>query len=139
MQWQKGQSGNPAGRPRGSRNKSTIALRNRLLERVNAIMDKAMEKAEEGNIAAMRLCIDRVLPACKDAPIECELPPLEKPADSVAATAELMAAVAVGDITPSEAAHLAKLIEAHVRAIAIHEFGERLSKLEKDYDEEESE
>jgi len=137
MQWQKGQSGNPAGRPRGSRNKSTIALRNKLLERVNEIMDKAIEKAGQGNIAAMRLCIDRVLPACKDAPVECELPPLQKPADSIAATAELVAAVAAGDLTPSEAANLAKLIDAHVKAIEMHDLEERLTRLENQNSQEE--
>jgi hypothetical protein len=60
------------------------------------------------------------------------LPPLEKPADSVAATATLVAAVAEGELTPSEAAQLAKVIEVYVRAIETKVFDERLASLEKE-------
>src|SRR5262249_34207368 len=57
-------------------------------------------------------------------------PRRERPADSVAAAAEIVAAVAAGELTPSEAADLAKVVDVYVRAIATTAFDERLTKLE---------
>jgi Family of unknown function (DUF5681) len=84
MQFQKGQSGNPAGRPRGSRNRTTILMQALLADRAEAIGRKVIQLAEDGDMAAIRLCMDRLAPAPKDEPVDIELPPLEKPADSVA-------------------------------------------------------
>jgi hypothetical protein len=57
---------------------------------------------------------------------------LEKPADSVAAAAKIAAGVASGELTPSEAAELAKVIDVYVRAIDSKGFDERLTKLEEE-------
>ena len=95
-----------------------------------AIGRKAIEMAKQGDMAAIRLCMDRLAPVRKGEPVAFELPPLEKPADSVAAVAEIVAAVAAGEFTPSEAADLAKVIDIYVRAIATKAFDERLTKLE---------
>jgi hypothetical protein len=51
-------------------------------------------------------------------------------ADVVKASAALLEAVASGELTPSEAAELGKLVEAHVRAIEATEIEERLKRLE---------
>src|SRR6266540_3836410 len=103
MPFEKGESGNPAGRPRGSRNRTALLMENLLSYEAEAIGRKAVELA-----------------------------PLEKPADSVAAAATLVAAVAEGELTPSEAAQLAKVIEVYVRAIETKVFDERLASLEKE-------
>ncbi len=58
------------------------------------------------------------------------LPAVERIADVVKASAALLQAVASGELTPSEAADLGKLIEAHVRAIDVTEIQERLARLE---------
>jgi hypothetical protein len=57
---------------------------------------------------------------------------LEKPADSVAAAAKIAAGVASGELTPSEAAELAKVVDIYVRAIDSKGFNERLTKLEQE-------
>jgi len=130
MPFEKGESGNPAGRPRGSRNRATLLMESLLADDAEAIGRKAIELAKQGDMAAIRLCMDRLAPAPKGEPVAFELPPLEKPADSVAAAAEIVAAVAAGELTPSEAAELAKVIDVYVRAIATKTFDERLTKLE---------
>jgi len=130
MPFQKGESGNPAGRPRGARNRTTVLLENLLAEDGEAIARKAIELAKAGETAALRMCLDRLVRARKDEPVVFDLPLLDTAADSVAAAARIVAAVADGDLTPSEAVDLAKVIDVYVGALATKGFEERLNKLE---------
>ncbi|HZD27429.1 MAG TPA: DUF5681 domain-containing protein [Xanthobacteraceae bacterium] len=132
MSFQKGESGNPAGRPRGARNRATLLMQNLLADDAEAIGRKAIEIAKAGDLAAIRLCMDRLAPARKDEPVAFELPPLEKPADSVAATASIVAAVAAGELTPSQAAELSKVVDVYLRALENKGFDERVTKLENE-------
>jgi hypothetical protein len=125
-----GQSGNPAGRPKGSRNKATLALDALLDGEGEAITRKAIELATSGDTVALRLCLDRILPVRKDRPVTFALPPIDTTADLVKATSSLLQAVAAGDLTPSEAAELGKLVDAHVRAIEVTDIQERLARIE---------
>ncbi|SRR5216683_3152928 len=128
-QFQPGQSGNPNGRPKGSRNAATLALES-LLDG-EALTRKAVELALTGDIAALRLCLDRILPPRKDRPVSFEMPPINNAVDARAASAALLAAVASGDLTPSEASEVGKLIDGYVRSIEVTEVLARLDKLEK--------
>jgi hypothetical protein len=130
MPFQNGQSGNPAGRPRGARNKRTIALENIMDAESEVITRKAIEMAKGGHIAAIRMVIDRLAPVRKDRAVEFELPPLNRPADAVAASVAIAAAVAAGDLTPLEAAQLSKVVDGYVQALEAHSFEQRLAKLE---------
>jgi hypothetical protein len=129
--FRKGASGNPAGRPNGARNKATLAAEVLLDGEAEAITRKAIEKAKEGDATALRLCLERILPARKDRPVAFNLPPIVSASDAVAAAGALLAAVAEGDLTPSEAAELSKLVDICIHSIEATEFEERLSKLEK--------
>ena len=60
----KGRSGNPRGRPAGSRNKKTLAAAVLLEGESEALTRKAVELALEGDPTALRLCIERILPPC---------------------------------------------------------------------------
>jgi hypothetical protein len=131
MLFQKGQSGNPAGRPRGSRNRSKLLFQDRLDADVEAIADKVVALAKAGDIAAIRLCVDRLLPVRKGEPIEFELPPFETAADTVRAAAMIATAVSAGELTPAEAADLAKVLDIYVRALETAGFEERLMRLER--------
>src|SRR5262249_57635574 len=62
MPFQKGQSGNPAGRPRGIVNRATALAQNLLSERAEGIARKVIELAEEGDMAAIRVCMERLRP-----------------------------------------------------------------------------
>src|SRR5262245_49886023 len=108
MRFQKGQSGNPAGRPRGIVNRATALAQNLLSERAEGIARKVIELAEEGDMAAIRVCMERLVPPIKHQPVAVELPPIQKPADSVEAVASIAAAVAAGDLTAAQAAELAR-------------------------------
>lgn len=130
MPFEKGQSGNPAGRPPGVRNKATILLQNLMDDRAEAIARKVIDMAAEGNIAAIRMCLDRLVPVRRQEPIAFEFPPLDKPADSVTAATTIVSAVAAGELAPSEASELAKVIAIYLRALEATSFEERLAKLE---------
>jgi hypothetical protein len=51
--------------------------------------------------------------------------------DAVNAAAAIVEGVASGDLTPSEAAELSKVIDSYARTLQVAEFEERISKLEK--------
>jgi Family of unknown function (DUF5681) len=130
MLFQKGQSGNPAGRPRGSCNRATALFRDLLEDNAEAIVRKAISLAKTGDMSAIRVCMDRLAPARRKAPVAFPLPPLEKAADTVAAVTRIVAAVADGELTPAEAAELAKVIDIYLRSLETTGFEERLTRLE---------
>jgi Family of unknown function (DUF5681) len=129
-QFQPGQSGNPSGRPKGSRNAATLALESLLDGEAEALTRKAVELALAGDITALRLCLDRILPPRKDRPIAFEMPPINNAQDARAASAALLVAVSSGNLTPSEASEVGKLIDGYVKSIEITEVLARLDKLE---------
>ena len=132
MLFRKGQSGNPSGRPRGSRNRATILFQNLLEDDAEAIARKTVDMAKAGDIAAIRICMDRLAPARKTDAIAFELPRLDKATDSVTAAAKIVAGVAAGDLAPAEAADLAKVMDIYLRALATSSFEERLARLESE-------
>jgi hypothetical protein len=91
------------------------------------ITRKAIDMAKDGDTIALRMCMDRLLPVRKDRTVAFALPKLETSADAVQATAALVEAVAVGDLTPSEAAELSKLVEGFTRAVDLHDIQTRLA------------
>ena len=131
MKFKKGQSGNPGGRPKGTRNKTTLAMEELLDGEAEIITRKAIEKAKEGDMAAIRLCLERILPTIKSRPIEIDLPPVETAEDITAAQGAVIAAMARGEITPDDASTVAGVLEAKRRAIETVELEKRLDILEK--------
>jgi hypothetical protein len=129
--FRKGLSGNPRGRPLGARNRATIAMEALLDGEAEAITRKAVEKAKEGDTTALRLCLERILPPRKDRPIALLMPKLSTVADAAALMAAITSAVAIGDVTTSEAAELAKLIDTYVRAVEATDLDKRLRAIEQ--------
>jgi Family of unknown function (DUF5681) len=130
MQFQKGQSGNPAGRPRGSRNKTTVLLQSLLEGEAEAIARKAIEMAKNGDITAIKVCMDRLASVRRKDPIAFELPPVGKARDASAAMAAVISAVGAGELTTGEAAEAAKIVDSYVRTLLATDFEERLERLE---------
>jgi hypothetical protein len=96
-----------------------------------ALTQKAIELALGGDMMALRMCLDRILPARKDRPVSIEMPTINTAEDAKSASAALLAAVAAGSLTPSEAAEIGKLVDGYVRAVETTEVLKRLEKLEK--------
>ena len=115
--FEKGRSGNPAGRRPGSRNKATLAAAALLAGEAEALTRTAVELALAGDPTAMRLCIERLLPPCRERAVRFCLPPIESVSDISAAMQAVTSALAKGDITPGEAATIAGVVETFARAI----------------------
>ena len=123
----KGRSGNPAGRPRGSINRSTRAAQLLLDGEATALSRKAVELALAGT--ALRLCLDRTV-APRDRSVELALPPINSAADILGAIKAVADAVGRGGITPAEGFALSQMIESFLRAIDASDFDNRLRQLE---------
>lgn len=121
--------GNP-GRPPGARHKSTQAVLVLLDGEAVALTRKAIEKALEGDITALRLCLDRIAPPQKDPTVVFRLPTMTCAGDAAKAAAAVLAAVAEGELTPGEGAQVMALIDGYGRAIAATELEARLTALE---------
>jgi hypothetical protein len=125
-----GQSGNPSGRPKGSRHKTTLAIEKLLDGEGEEITLKAIELAKGGSMAAIRICLDRLAPPRKDRPILFTLPKMEKAGDAATASAAIVEAASAGELTPSEAGELMKIVESYARTLQVSDFEARLARLE---------
>jgi uncharacterized protein DUF5681 len=113
----KGQSGNPAGRPLGSKNKATLAAQALLDGEAEALTRKAVELALAGNPLALKLCLDRIQGPRRERTVAFRLPPIASAADLAAAMAAIADATAAGELTPAEAFDLARVAEGFLRVI----------------------
>jgi Family of unknown function (DUF5681) len=114
-QFQKGQSGNPQGKPKGALNHATRAAQMLLDGESDAITRKCIEMALAGDSTALRLCLERLVPPRKDRPISFALPKLESADDAAAAMAAIAEGVANGELTPLEARDVAAIVESFVK------------------------
>ena len=114
-----GASGNPAGRPKGARSKAALRLEELLREEIDEIAAKVLELARSGEARILKACLDRLSPVPRGRPLAFALPPLKKVADLPKAAGALLAAVAEGELSPTEASELARLVDAHIRAIEL--------------------
>ena len=63
--FQKGRSGNPAGRRPGTRNRATQAVEVLLEGEAEALTRRAIELAFEGDATVLKLCLERIVPRLK--------------------------------------------------------------------------
>jgi len=96
----------------------------------DAVVRAVIEKAKEGDMLAAKIILDRVAPLRKGRPIEIDIPAAKSAGDIANAMANLIIAMAAGEITPDEAATVASVIEVRRRTIETLELDERLRALE---------
>ncbi|HVH81880.1 MAG TPA: DUF5681 domain-containing protein [Stellaceae bacterium] len=114
--WAKGQSGNPRGRPSRARQAAYVA--EGLIQRKTVpLTNKLIELALTGDRAALRACLDRIVPTRREPPIDLDLPEtLESRADFVATVKALTDAAASGALTTSQSIALSQTLIALWRA-----------------------
>jgi hypothetical protein len=129
--FRKGRSGNPAGRRAGVRNRATETAELLLDGEAEALTRKVIELALAGDGAALRLCLDRIIPPRRQRPTKLRLPPVTCAADLGATMATITNAVTAGLVTAAEAADLAHVVEIFVRAVETSDFDRRLTEVEE--------
>jgi len=127
----KGRSGNVAGKPRGVRDRATVAAETLLAGEAEALTRKIIELALRGDVHALRLCLDRILPVRRGSPVHVALPEINTASDVTAALSCVTAAIGRGELTPDEAGGIASVIEATRKSIELGEFERRLVALEQ--------
>jgi hypothetical protein len=134
MPFVKGQSGNPAGRPVGSRNKFSQVMQGAFEQGGPILVQQLFELAGDGNPAAMRQCFDRLMG--KHRPSAVELPSPESPTYIMDALTEIHRALGAGEIASDEASRLVDLVGRTARvlaakAAAVIDFADRLERCEQ--------
>jgi hypothetical protein len=125
-----GQSGNPTCRPKGVKDRR-VALHDKLLPHADQLIEMATTFAKSGDMTAMKIVMDRIIPPLRDEPIHVSTPNIESVEDCVRAQAAVVNALAAGEILPSDGQVMSALIEAQCRAYETHEMAKRLDAIEK--------
>jgi hypothetical protein len=129
--WRKGLSGNPSGRPAGSRNKSTILIEEMLDSRTKVLVCKAIERALNGDPMAMRLCLERMYPPLRERPIDVDLPSISDLGQAATAASAILKAAGQGRVTVEQAEGLTRIIAMQVSWSANDDIEQRVAALEK--------
>ena len=122
-------AGNP-GKPKGARHRVTRAVEELLEGQHVELTQVAIREALAGDMVALRLCLDRIAPPRKDAPVTIALPEVRTAADAAKASTAVLAAVAIGEISPDEATRVMAILTAHRNIIETADIDRRLSALE---------
>jgi Family of unknown function (DUF5681) len=130
--WKPGQSGNPAGRPQGSRHKATILAEQMIGNQAQEVIHKVIERALEGDVACLRLCLERIAPPVKERPIAVEAPEIKTSEDAMTAMTAVLAQVCAGDLTPSEGTAVAGLVDVFRRLVETEVLEQRIAILEQE-------
>lgn len=123
-----GRSGNPRGKRRGTLNRTTRVLQKLLAGEAEALTRAAIDKGLAGDVAALKLCLDRILPHGRM--VQLDVPQITSAADATRALAAVIEAAGRGQLTPAEAQSFCNLVEGYVRAYEVVELEERVRSLE---------
>jgi len=129
--FERGKSGNPKGRPKGARNRTTALVEALLDGEAEEIVRKVVNKALEGDTAALRLCLERILAPKRERRVAFELPTIASATDAANASSVVLAECAAGTLSPSEASEIMALISSHVRVLEVGEIEARVVALER--------
>ena len=128
-----GVSGNPAGRPKGALNHATRASLAMMQGQVEQLTGVVVARALEGDMTAMKLVLDRLVPTAKEASIEPGALTLPELTSSTVpnAVAAVVQAVAAGDLPPGQGQALVGMLDNYRKAIELSEIEQRLAALEQ--------
>jgi hypothetical protein len=124
------QPGNP-GRPPGSRNKTTQLVEQLAEGQAEHLVQKVLKLANAGDVACLRMVLDRIWPPRKGRPVDVAMPPINTSQDVFAAIVSIWTAIREGRITPDEASALSIVIERSIRAVELHDISKRIAALEE--------
>lgn len=127
--FQSGKSGNPAGKPRGAKNKITMAAMGFLEHETEAITRKAIELALAGDTTALKLCLDRIAPPLKAValPVNLDMPNCNSLSEIARG---FILAASRGELPPDIATQLISAVVSVARVEELEQVKQRLESLE---------
>lgn len=125
--FRKGQSGNPAGRPKGVRD-CRVRYRDMIEPHVPALIERVISLALGGDTRACRLLMDRVIPTLR--PQEAPLLPTNCAVAESARPDSLIASMARGELAPDNALTAMSVLLQRARLREIEDLESRLNRLE---------
>jgi len=129
--FERGKSGNPKGRPKGSRNQATLLAEALLDGEAETLTRTMIDKATDGDTTALRFCLERLVPAKRERCVTFDLPTkIKTAADAAKASSAILTECAAGNLSANEAAAIMGLISSHVRVLEVSEIEGRLAALE---------
>ena len=128
--FQKGKSGNPKGRPLGSRNRASLAVDELMQGQAEKITQRAIQAALDGDMDAIRIVLARVAPPRRGRRFSIELPPADGPHGLANAMTALIGQMAAGQLSPEETQSIASILELAGASYERRELAARLDKLE---------
>jgi hypothetical protein len=128
--WKPGES--KVGRPKGSFSQRENPLKKYLHRNGMDVVKKCVELAKGGDVSAMRLCVERLLPLPRGRLVRLDIPRVRTAHDATEALAGVFNCATAGEISGAEASEYAQLGHALIQATTLQEILERLEKLESD-------
>ena len=119
-----------SGRPKGTRNRASLAIESLLDGQAEALTQTAVTKALEGDGIALQLCMEGIAAVPKDNPDSFNLPKMKSALDTSDAAGSVLRAVSDGQLTPIEATRVMGLIDSYRRTLELTEIESRLQVLE---------
>ena len=123
------QPGNP-GRPRGAKNHTTRLVEQLVADEAEKLGRKAVGLALAGNVACIKMLLDRLLPKRNGRPVDFSLPAVNSANDLVTAMAAITTAVNEGCLTTEEAGQLVNILNSYAKILETHDLAARLEALE---------
>ena len=119
------------GRPRGSRNKTTVMAQELLNDHAEAVVRKVlMMGLRDSDMSALKLCMDRVVPVLREPLVKLGNLPTATAAEVSKSTQKVLQSFAAGKVPIGQALAVSDLLEKRRRVIETEGLDERLRKLE---------
>ena len=118
------------GRPRGSRNKATVLAQELFDSYSEPVIRKCIAMAIQGDATAMRLCLDRILPARRELPVKIGKLSTRTAQDIATASETVTRKVTAGELTPGQGQAFADILDRRREVIVTQDLDQRLRAVE---------
>ena len=120
------------GRPKRSRNKTNSPGQQLFDQHAESLTRKCIAEALRGDRNALKLCMERITPARRDATIRLSLPKIENAQDVGRAAEKVTQAIQRGELTPEQGATMMNILEMRSRVIEREDLEKRIRHLEQE-------